>query len=71
MMRFRSLVSFEETNDYENQHICSLRDTIGQLIKVLEHNEECRLSWMEGVGGRLDRGNKVDLEFLNTMNRNC
>lgn len=39
-------------------------ERVGSLIGLLEANEECRLSWVEGVGGRLDRGTKVNLEQI-------
>ena len=47
--------------------IFDLMERVGSLIGLLESNEECRLSWMEGVGGRLDRGTKVNLEQIDEI----
>jgi hypothetical protein len=41
-----------------------MRQAIASMAAVLEHNEECRAGWVGSVGGRLDRGTKIDLEPL-------
>ena len=46
-----------------------MAEKISSLIGVLERNEECRCIWVQGRGGRLSRGTRVDLKALeNTQN---
>lgn len=51
------------SHDVVNEVVFKVTEFIGHVVKVLETNEECRLSWNEGSKGtRNERAGRVSLE---------